>query len=223
MFMSPVYAFLFYTALILGVIPLLLVIFNYSKFKKKRNPILPYLIVVFVASFYEYFGTHLLEINSTNWLITYKVLAISSLQYFFYHILQKKFRLLFIAFSIIFIGTFIYHLPYLNNTTILDINAYLNAIITILVITCSLLWFKQFKWKSDQYKITYHPNSYFIVGLLFAYSGTLFLHLYSHNLYLTNRDLFYTFWMLNLFLNCINRILLIIGVWKILQINESKH
>jgi hypothetical protein len=221
MFMSPVYAFLFYTALILGVIPLLLVIFNYSKFKKKRNPILPYLIVVFVASFYEYFGTHLLEINSTNWLITYKVLAISSLQYFFYHILQKKFKLLFIAFSIIFIVTFIYHLPYLNNTTVLDISAYLNAITTSLVLTFSVLRFIQFETKTVEYYTKRDTNFYFIMGLVLMYGGTLFLFLYAKNLYFTNKELFITAWMLNLFLNIVNRTLLIIGVWKLIKLNKN--
>lgn len=222
MYMSPLYAFLFYTALILGIIPILMVIFNSSKFKKKRNPILPYLVVVFIASFYEYFGTYLLEINSTNWFITYKTLAISSLQYFFYHILNKKYKILFLAFNIIFIGTFIYNLPNLNDETFLDINGYLNAIITTLVITFSILWFKQFEWKSIQSNTKQNPNVYFITGLLFMYSGTLFLHLYANNLYLTNRDLFFTSWMLNLLLNCVNRTLLIIGVWKIIQLHKNQ-
>lgn len=221
MYMSPLYAFLFYTALILGVIPLLIVIFNYSRFNKKMHPILPYLVVVFIASFYEYFGTYLLEINATYWFMTHKILAIGTLQYFFYQILYKKFKFLFIAFSIIFVGTFIYNLPNLNDTTFLDINAYLNAIITLLVITCSILWFKQFNRNSEQINSKIHPYSYFIIGLLILYSGTLFLHLYANNLYLTNRDLFFTSWMLNLLLNCINRTLLIIGVWKIIPSHKE--
>ena len=60
MYMSPLYAFLFYTALILGIIPLLLIWKNNTKFDKK-NPIFPYVVVVFIASFYEYFGTYLLK------------------------------------------------------------------------------------------------------------------------------------------------------------------
>lgn len=214
MYMSPIYAFLFYTALILGVIPLLIFIFNYSRFNKKTHPILPYLVVVFIASFYEYFGTYLLKINATNWFMVYKILAITSLQYYFYHLLNKKYKILFIAFSTVFTATFIYNLPHLKNETFLDINAYLSTIITSLVITCSILWFRQLEKKTMRSETKQNPNTYFITGLLFMYGGTIFLLLYANNLYFTNKELFFTSWMLNLFLNIVNRTLLIVGVWK---------
>lgn len=221
MYMSPLYAFLFYTALILGTIPLLLIWKNNTKFDKK-NPIFPYVVVVFIASFYEYFGTYLLKINATNWFMVYKILAITTLQYYFYHILNKKHKALFIVFSALFIATFVYNLQHLNDKTFLDISAYLNAITTCLVITFSILWFKQLERKTIQIERKQNPNVYFIVGLLFMYGGTIILYLYANNLYLTNKELFFTSWMLNFFLNIVNRTLLIVGVWKIIKHHKNQ-
>lgn len=221
MYMSPLYAFLFYTALILGTIPLLLIWKNNTKFDKK-NPIFPYVVVVFIASFYEYFGTYLLKINVTNWFMAYKILALTSLLYYFYHILKKKYIFLFIFFITFFSATFIYNLSKLNDETFLDISAYLNTIITAVVITFSIIWFKQLDRKTIQSNTKQEPNSYFIAGLLLMYGGTIFLYLYANNLYLNNKELFFTSWMLNIFLNIVNRTLLIIGVWKIIK-NHKKE
>lgn len=220
MYMSPLYAFLFYTAIILGIIPLLIIWRNKTKFDM-RNPIFPYIVVVFVASFYEYFGTYLLKINATNWFMVYKILAITTLQYYFYHILNKKHKGLFIFFSTFFMGAFIYNFPKLNDNTFLDISAYLNTIITAVVITFSVIWFKQLDRKTIPSNTKQEPNSYFITGLLLMYGGTIFLYLYASNLYFNNKELFFTAWMLNIFLNIVNRTLLIIGVWKIIK-NHKK-
>jgi len=221
MYMSPLYAFLFYTALILGTIPLLLIWKNNTKFDKK-NPIFPYVVIVFIASFSEYFGTYLLKINATNWFMVYKILAITTLQYYFYHILNKKHKALFIVFSALFIATFVYNLQHLNDKTFLDISAYLNAITTCLVITFSILWFKQLERKTIQIERKQNPNVYFIVGLLFMYGGTIILYLYANNLYLTNKELFFTSWILNFLLNIVNRTLLIVGVWKIIKHHKNQ-
>ena len=111
-------------------------------------------------------------------------------------------------------ATFIYNLPKLNDKTFLDISAYLNTIITSVVITFSILWFKQFNRKTIQSNTKQNPNTYFITGLLLMYGGTIFLYLYANNLYLKNKELFFTSWMLNIFLNIVNRTLLIVGIWK---------
>lgn len=221
MYISPLYDFLFYAAIMSGTIPLLIIWKHNNKFDKK-NPIYPYIVAVFVASLYEFFGTDLLKINSTYWLLVYKTLAITTLQYYFYHILNKKYKALFITFSVIFIATFGYYLSHFNDKGVLEFNGYLNAIITTLVIVSSILWFKQFEWKTIHSDTKLDPNLYFLAGLLIVYSGTLFLHLYSSNLYSNNKDLFFTFWMLNIFLNIVNRTLLIVGVCKIIKLHKTK-
>lgn len=221
MYMSPLYSVLFYTAIILGTIPLLIIWRNKTKFDK-RTPIFPYIVAVFVASFYEYFGTYLLKINATNWFMVYKILAITTLQYYFYHILKKKYKGLFIFFSTLFTGTFIYNLPKLNDSTFLDISAYLNTIITAVVITFSVIWFKQLDRKTIPSNTNQEPNSYFIIGLLLMYGGTIFLYLYASNLYFDNKELFFTAWMLNLFLNIVSRTFLITGVLKLIQLKKTQ-
>ena len=154
--------------------------------------------------------------------MVYKILAITTLQYYFYHILNKKHKALFIVFSALFIATFVYNLQHLNDKTFLDISAYLNAITTCLVITFSILWFKQLERKTIQIERKQNPNVYFIVGLLFMYGGTIILYLYANNLYLTNKELFFTSWMLNFLLNIVNRTLLIVGVWKIIKHHKNQ-
>lgn len=214
MYMSPIYTFFFYTAIISGLIPLLFIFIKNSKFNKFKNPILPYIVLVFIASLYEYFGSYILEINTVAWFMIYKVGAFGTLSYYFYHLLNKKFKVIFIAFTILFTVIFFINLPKVSNETFLNINGFLNAIITVFIIICAILWFKQLQWKIN---LNSHPNSYIIFGLLLVYCGTLFLHLFGYSIYLINKELFFSAWILNLFLNLINRLLLTFGTWKILK------
>jgi len=130
--MSPIYTFFFYTAIISGLIPLLLIFIKNSKFNKFKNPILPYIVLVFIASLYEYFGSYILEINTVAWFMIYKVGAFGTLSYYFYHLLNKKFKVIFIAFTILFTVIFFINLPKVSNETFLNINGFYDDLIKML-------------------------------------------------------------------------------------------
>ena len=63
------------------------------------------------------------------------------------------------------------------------------------VITFSVIWFKQLDRKTIPSNTKQEPNNLFITGLLLMYGGTIFLYLYANNLYLNNKELFFTSWM----------------------------
>lgn len=196
-----------------GLIPLI----YYNIYGKKTlliKSIYPFLVVVFIASLYEFFGSLILKKSLENWYLIYTTLAFFSLHYFFYTILNKKHKSFFVLFILIFIFFIILTFNYWNNIFFMEINAYFNTLQTIIVLTFSALWFvKTFK-ELELKSLVDSPIFLIISGLIITYCGTVFLFLLAELLYKIDKSSFQDYWMLNIILNLLLRTTLIIGIWK---------
>ena len=199
--------------LIYGILPL--IFYQFLKKKNKEfNAIYPFLIVVFIASVYELIGSIILKVSAEYWYLIYKILAFIGLHYFYYYLLDRKYKLLFLVYIIGFIILIILSQTVWINYIYLEKSAYFNMFQTLIVLTFSILWFKQLFSKLEEESLSKNPNFYFISGLLIYYCGTFFLFLMSSSLYTQDKSSFQYYWLLNILLNFVLRSLLIIGVWK---------
>lgn len=205
--------FILIFTIIYGVFPFLLF---YLLKKKNRilNPIYSFILVVFIASIYELIGSTFMGIKYENWYLIYKTLAFIGIHYYFYHLLNKDFKLIFISFILVFILLLAFTFTVWKNFIILDLNAYFNMYQTIIVLTFSVLWLRRLFLDLSEENLAENPNFYFISGLLIYYCGTFFLFLMSSSLYTQDKSSFQYYWLLNILLNFVLRSLLIIGVWK---------
>ena len=67
--------FLLYFVVIYGVSPLLYFLIAKRKGVKELKPILPYVAMTFIASFYEFFGTLTFKWDSTYWFVIYEIFS----------------------------------------------------------------------------------------------------------------------------------------------------
>lgn len=199
--------------IIYGIIPLLFFYINRKK-KNDLKAIYPFLVVVFIASVYEFIGSIILKISAEYWFLPYKVLAFIALHYFYYHLLNRKYRHLFLVYIFGFVFLIVLSQTVWKSLIYLEISAYFNMFQTLIVLTFSILWFKQLFSELVEEDLTKNPNFYFVSGLLICYCGTVFLFLMSSSLYIQNKSSFQYYWLLNILLNFVLRSLLIIGIWK---------
>jgi hypothetical protein len=199
---------------LLGVFPIAI----YYLIKANRNEVLcaifPFLWVVCIASLYEFFGTLIMRWDSKYWFIVYKVLAFFALHYFFYTVLKKKIKALFVVFIVLFLLLFLYYLVCLSQLDFFTINSYFNALQTIIVLTFSILWIRRIFITLEVDSLVNTPNFYFISGLVIYYAGTVFLFLLSNLIFKTYKSEFQDYWFLVFVLNLVVRTLLILGIWK---------
>ena len=199
--------------IIYGIIPLLFFYINRRNINELKA-IYPFLVVVLIASVYELIGTIILKVSVEYWFLTYKILAFIGLHYFYYHLLNKKYWHLFLVYILGFIALLVLFLTVWKDIIFIEISAYFNMFQTLIVLTFSILWFKQLFSELVEEDLTKNPNFYFVSGLLICYCGTVFLFLMSSSLYIQNKSSFQYYWLLNILLNFVLRSLLIIGVWK---------
>lgn len=177
------------------------------------SAIVPFLVVVFVASLYEFFGTSILRLNYENWYLIYKVLAFSGILYFFNNISQIKKSLIWIT-VLGFIALFILTFTVWQEIQYLDIGAYFNLYLTIIVAIFSTIWFKETFEKLETDSLWNNPHYIFIAGLIIYYFGTALLFIMANYLFTKDPKLFQEYWFLNIILNFVLRTCLIVGILK---------
>lgn len=177
------------------------------------SAIVPFLVVVFVASLYEFFGTSILRLNYENWYLIYKVLAFSGILYFFNNISQIKKSLIWIT-VLGFIALFILTFTVWQEIQYLDIGAYFNLYLTIIVAIFSTIWFKETFEKLETDSLWNNPYYIFIAGLIIYYFGTALLFIMANYLFTKDPKLFQEYWFLNIILNFVLRTCLIVGILK---------
>jgi len=204
---------LIYATVSLGFVPLLVFLY-----RGRSNPevrfMLPFFWLLAVAALYEWVATILLSVNSTVWFRFYLLFEFLCLYYFFFHLLRKKYRYVFGFFLSVFLVVFAYLLTVWEQSDKYKTDSYLSIIETLFVFTCVFLWFRDiFKnllveslWKS--------PVFYFISAFILYFSGTIFLFLISDFIADNKLAQFNHYWVLNVALCFLLRILLIIGIWK---------
>lgn len=208
---------LFYFALLLGCFPIFLLKIKAKSTDSLKYPIAPFLWLVFFSSVYEYVGTDLFQITSSYWFKLYSLLEFVTLAYFFYQLLQKKYKSYFLVFSIIYLVLFSIILIYWDESTRFKTDSYLSLIEIVLVYFFTIVWLKNIFSNSSEYNFVQTSNFYFISGIVLYLSGTFFLYLLGDSILKDEKLNLEDFWILNIVFNIILRIFLILGVWKIQQ------
>lgn len=209
------YIVVFYIALFIGVLPLFLLFVKKRAFDK-NHPVVPFLWLTAIASFYEFFCSVLLKINTSYWFQIYPFLSFLSLYYFFFHLLKPDYKHFFRIFFILFIVVYGISFYFWSDNDRFISSAINRSSITIFVFTFASLWFRNLFEKMDVPNLWQKDILYFIVGLTIYYSSTIFLFLSS--IFILNSNLyFYDFWLVNVIATLVLRILLCLGVWKMKQ------
>lgn len=197
-----------------SLLPPLVYWFIRKKLNNEVQPILPFLVLCLIAVVYEFIFTALLRINTVSWFYTYDFLSIFTIQYFFYHVLEKKVKKVVLVSTVLYIALFFYALTHNEMKNYLTYLSYLNSFITFLIIFYSVLWFKKVFMETRLLSLSQSPTFYFISGFLFYYLGVVVLFLLANSIYLTNNSNFQYYWLINLFFTIFHKTFLIIGIWK---------
>lgn len=208
---------LYYIALLLGAFPIVLFKRRTKSNSHHHYPIEPFLWLGLFSSLYEYVGTTLLEISSIFWFKLYTFLEFFTVTYFFYYLLQKKFKLFFGIFSAIFIIMFLYIMLHFGEMADFKADTYLSIVEIIVVYFYTIVWLKKVFVDTSEKDLLENPDFYFIVGIVLYLSGTFFMTLLAELIYKNVELSLDEFWISVLIFNIILRLLLILGIWKIPQ------
>ena len=209
------YQILFYIALFIGFIPLLILFLKKRAFDLKK-PIIPFVWLTALATLYEFIGTGLLEIKTSYWFQVYSFLEIITLSYFFFKLFQPKYKIAFWVFLVLLITTYGFSFFFWNENAGLIPKAINKTPLTLFVLTFSFLWFKELFKKMKIQNPWQNADFYFVSGFAIYYSSTFFLFLLGSFIFNSN-VYFYDYWLVNIIATLILRIFLIIGVWKMKQ------
>lgn len=213
-----------YITLFLGILPLGIQLVKHKKLWSK-NRITPFVWLTAIASFYEYIGTLLLQLNSSFWFQLYPLLSILAILYFFNNVLSPKRLILIKLLFLIFIVFYSISFFFLNTDTF--ISSSLNRIsISAIVFILTILWFKELfdelsnlaSIEKKEFKYLWESeNFFFVAGLFLYYTTTFFLFLSSTTIY-KSELYFYDYWFVNIIATLVLRLFLIISVWKMSKV-----
>src|SRR5690606_32185007 len=102
---------LYYIALYAGLLPALLY-FVRKKQKLCTEAIFPFLLLTALATLYEQIGTEWLQLNTSYWTQVYSLLEFVTIFYFYISSLDKKYKIYFNVYRIVFILFYIYSFSY---------------------------------------------------------------------------------------------------------------
>jgi hypothetical protein len=208
------FQYLLYFAFLLGLIPLAILKWRRSKVSIETSYIMPFAILVFAATLYEWIISKVLEFPTVAWFRIYLLLEFCTLSYYFYHLLKRKYKLFFAASLVLFVLMFIYLLPTINSKHNLRADSYLSVFTTVFIYISIVLWCRKIFKDPPARSLLDIPHFYFISGFIFYFSGTLFLYIMGDLLLYASSLSFENYWNLSIIFNIILRTFLIIGAWK---------
>lgn len=200
--------------ILFGLLPFLLYILSYKKISVEVKNIVLFTIVIFLASLYEFVFSYTLQIGVKYWFTIYNILAFLSIHHFFYLLLNKKHKIIFALFTVVFLFFLYQYYTYWIDYDFIVVSSYFNSLQTIIILTLSILWFRRVFVNLELQSFSESPSFYFVSGLILYYSGTVFLFLLSHSIFETDKNSFFEYWLLNIILNLVLRILILAGIWK---------
>lgn len=209
------FQFLVYFGLLLGLIPLLLLIFLKIE-KSVFQRLLPVYLLVFVSSFYELVFSFIFRVDVRNWFQFYDIVSFLCYTYYFYLLLNKRFKFLFLFFIIVFLmlylGLYLPVSPFYDFHFIFK-GGFCSMVSTIVYVVCSSLWFRHFFLEMTEASFFKQPDFYIVAGLNIYYSGTLFLFLIADAIHEINPKSLNGIWTLNILLNIMFWILLTVALF----------
>lgn len=208
------YIILFYIALFIGIIPLV-ILFNKKRAFVYREPIVPFIWLTALATLYELIGSVILKINVSYWIQVYSLLEFAALYYFFYRLLAYRYswvyKVLLVLFVVFYVVSFVF---WSDAKTGIFTSLAINKVgLFIFILVSGFLWFKNLFEKMDVMNLWKYSNFYFVSAFLIYYSTTFLLFLLSQLIFSRGAH-FNDFWLVNILATFILRVLLITGVWK---------
>lgn len=197
-----------------GLLPFLYYLFYKDKASHEIRAFLPFLILVFVSSIYEFLFTTILKWNVNSWFIIYCFISFFIIYYFF-KVIAFEDIFIFKAISIVlyFILMLILFL-FFNSDDFFKISSGIDTYITVFIFIASIIWFKKV-FQDLEYDNLWDSSYFYVVsGLILYYFGNLFLFLMAQLMYKNDNYSFKYYWLLNIILNLVLRTLLIVGIWK---------
>lgn len=205
--------FTIFTAFI-GLIPLGSYFYLKNRRSEEINLLKPFLYLVAFSSIYEFVFSFLLKINVTIWFRVYSLIETFILMMFFYKLTIGKYKFIQSFYLLIYIVLFIV-ISIMGNKINFDRgDSFLSLVEFLFIITLSVLWFKNLFNDLKLISLWNSPIFYFISGLVLYFSGTSFLFLSCEIISSTDEVNFYDYWIINVVLAFIFRVLLIVSVWK---------
>lgn len=202
----------FYILILLGILPTLFYFKKGSKNKDYLKFLLPFILYFFIASFYELIFTHILQIDTTIWFRTYRILEFFSLLYFYNKLLGRN--KLFLVWTIVFVFSYLYlihkwiYFPRVGyNRMLLDI------IITLMVVVSTIIWLIDVFKKMEEESFYTNPLFYIIGAILLFYCSTFIVYIvtdYMKQYKMKIRE----FYMIVYYANLVLRGTLTIVCWK---------
>lgn len=208
------YIYLSLFSIYLGFLPLILFAIVRKRLNSEAYLILPYLILTFLSSGYELIFTYLLDVDSSVWFKIYPFCELLVLIHYFYHLLKGRYKYMYWFFGLLYSVCFAFIAYQGKIDNFMDGDAYLQTVESVFVILAIILWMKYAFINLQEDSLLKYPQFYFISGLLFYFSGTLFMFILGSFILENQKDNFLNTWMLNLFFNVFFKILLLIGIWK---------
>jgi hypothetical protein len=208
---------LFYFALLLGFFPIFLLTVKAKSKNSLKYPIAPFLWLILLSGIYEYVGTSLFQLPSEYWFKLYSLLEYFTLSYFFYYLLEKKYKTYFLVFSILYLTLFSVIVFYWDSTITLKTDSYLSIIEIVFVYFFTIIWLKNIFSNVGEHNFIQTSDFYFISGIVLYLSGTFFLYLLGDSIFKDEKLFLEDFWIINIVFNINLRMFLILGVWKIPQ------
>ena len=188
-----------------GLLPLFFYLLKKSRRPRSVLPqVEPLLWLLTVATVYEFVGTKCFRINSDYWFRAYLLLEFGCLWYFFSRLFKGKFRGLFYDFLCGYLLYFVYLLRFWGKAKGLQTDAYLSVVEFFFVFALSILWFRQVFLNLEVASLAKSQGFYFISSFIVYFAGTFFLFLIGSEEY----------WILNIVMCLIMRMLITIGIWK---------
>jgi hypothetical protein len=209
--------FLFCVCCLLGVVPILILVYSKSLNNSRTYKFQALLWLVFISSLYEFFGTSVLHLNSDIWFRTYILFEFSALFLFYFHLLKSKYQTFLFATLFLFIVSYSAALPYYNIWNKAEVESFFTVYETAFIYVASMLWFSEMFGIHKFEPLATMPEFYIVAGLLICFSGTVLLFL-SIKVLATTSETFSQYWMVNLVFNIILRLMLIVSTWKVRQI-----
>lgn len=209
--------FLLYFVYLLGILPLLFYLIKGSKNISYLKFLLPFIILMFIASIYEAIFTHILQIGTKPWFRIYSFLEFYTILYFYWKLLNRKWLSLF--FGIVYLLNYchlIYEWIYFPRIGFNLISS--DIIITSLVLVNSIIWFVDVFKKMEEEPLHINPLFYIIAALLLCYCSSFIVFVvtdYMKQYKMKIRD----FYMIVIYAGIILRGTLTIVCWKA---NKSK-
>jgi hypothetical protein len=203
---------IFYIALFSGFVPLLLVGWQ-NRHGRMHAAIIPFVVLVFAASMYEWIFTNILRVNTLVWFRVYILLEYLCLLYYFTKIVPSA-KLFGAGFSILFLTAFMLSVVYWDDSSSYKGDGYLSVLQTIFTYIFAFLWFKDIFKNLELTSLWNSPDFYFISAFVLYYSATIFLFILADIMVKQDKGQFVHYWSINIVSVLVLRLLLTFGIWK---------